>query len=147
MLLVLTPMWPQGEQFGTWKMNPSRSTFSGDPHPKAVTVRIERHAKGEVFTIDRVRADGQAVTVSMILYFDGKERAFQGDACFGSQSSRRLDGRAIEVVFKCRGWWAQVTLRSMLSPNDLMLDITRQQADGKRFEQHLILEKQEERKP
>jgi len=92
----------------------------------------------------------------MILYLDGKERAFQGDACFGSQSSRRLGGRAVEVVFKRRGWWARVTRRSMLSPNDLILDLTGRQADGKRSERRLILEKQdkqdkqdkqEERKP
>jgi hypothetical protein len=140
MCLLLPPARPQ-EVLGIWKMNPSRSTFSGDPHAKALTVRIERHAKGEVITFERIRADGQAVTVSMVLYFDGRERAFQGEACFGSQSSRRLDDRTVQVLLKCRGWSAQLTRRSMSSPNDLMLDVTRQQADGQRSKHSLILEK------
>ena len=140
--LLLATLSRAEEGLGTWKMNPARSTFIGDPHPKAMTLRIEQHAKGEVFTFDRIRADGQALTVSMILYLDGKERDFQGDACFGSQSSRRLNARTIEIVLKCRGWMAQFIRRATSSPNDLILDITRQQKDGRRFEQHLILEKQ-----
>jgi len=141
LLLLATLSWAEGA-FGTWKMNPSRSTFSGDPHPKAMTLRLERHAKGEAFALDRIRADGHAVTVSMILYLDGTEREFQGDACFGAQSSRSLDARTIEVIFKCRGWWALILRRQTSSPNELILDITKQQADGQRFEEHLILEKQ-----
>ena len=40
------------------------------------------------------------MTTSMILYLDGKER--QGDTCFGTQSSRPVDGRTVEIVYKCR---------------------------------------------
>src|SRR5258706_15131338 len=63
--------------FGTWKMNPARSTFSGDTQPRSLTVRIEPHAKGEVFTLDRIEADGRTTSSSTILYFDGAPRAFQ----------------------------------------------------------------------
>ena len=77
----------------------------------------------------------------MIFYLDGKEREFQADACFVIQSSRSMDARTIEVFFKCRGWGARILRRQTSSPNELILDIIRQQADGQRFEEHLILEK------
>jgi hypothetical protein len=41
-----------------------------DPGPKSITIRIEPHAKREVFTLDRIDADGRATTSSTILYFD-----------------------------------------------------------------------------
>src|SRR5258707_332002 len=89
------PLSRAADAFGIWKMNPTRSTFTGDTHtqPQALTVRIEPHAKGEVFTVDRIAADGHATTSSTILYFDGKPRDFQGPQCSGTQSSRRVDSR------------------------------------------------------
>ena len=76
-----------GEAFGVWKLNPARSTLAGNQ--KSVTLRIEPHTRGEVFTLDTVAADGRASTFSTILYFDGKARDFQDSACSGTQSSRR----------------------------------------------------------
>src|SRR3974377_1900483 len=46
------------------------------PPPKKRTSRIESHAKGEVFTLDRIEADGRATTSSTLLYLDGKLRDF-----------------------------------------------------------------------
>jgi len=82
------------DAFGTWKMNPARSTFVGDPHPRAITVRIEPHAKGQTFTFDRIRSNGQATTFSIILYMDGKDRDFHGAACSGSGFSSDLTSAA-----------------------------------------------------
>ena len=94
--LLSTPTWAQ-DAFGTWKMNPARSVFIGDPHPRAVTLRFVPHTKGEVFTWDKVGANGQTETVSIILYLDGKRRDFQDHSCpgMGFQSSRRLGNRAL----------------------------------------------------
>jgi hypothetical protein len=35
-------------------MNCASSTLAGDSSPKSITIRIESHAKGEVFTLDRL---------------------------------------------------------------------------------------------
>ena len=72
--------WAQ-TAFGTWKMNPARSVFIGDPHPRLVTIRFEPHPKGEVFTWDKVGGNGQTQTFSIILYFDSKQRDLQDDTC------------------------------------------------------------------
>jgi hypothetical protein len=140
-LLLGAPGWA-GDAFGIWKVNPARSTFIADPQPRAVTVRIERHAKGEVFTLEQIREKGEKVTTSMILYLDGREREFQGDTCFGTQSSRRVDQRTIEIVYRCRDGWTRWIRRLPPEPKELILDIAEHLPNGRRVERHLVLEKQ-----
>jgi hypothetical protein len=143
LLMLLLVVSSRGDDaFGTWTVNPARSTFAGDTHPRAVTVRIERHTKGEVFTLDQVRGNSQAVTTSMILYLDGKERDFQGDSCFGTQSSRRVDQRTIEIVYRCHDGWTRCIRRVAPGPKELVLEITEHRSDGRRFDRRLVLEKQ-----
>ena len=91
--------------------------------------------------MDRVEADGRITTSSTLLYLDGKPRDFQDPACFGTQSSRRTD-QTVEILRRCaNGGWIRFQRRSSAHPNELVLEITEQQADGRRFEWHLALEK------
>jgi hypothetical protein len=104
---------------------------------KDLVVRFEPHEKGEVFTVDRTGQDGQITTSSTILYFDGKARDFEDGACSGTQSSRRVDSRTVEVLRRCaNGEWTRFVRK------ERVLEITGQRADGRRFEQRLVLEKQ-----
>jgi len=141
MLLLGAPGWAD-EAFGIWKVNPARSKFVADSYPRTFTVRIERHAKGEVLTLEQIREKGERVTTSMILYLDGKEREFQGDTCFGTQSSRQVDGRTVEIVYRCRDGWTRWMRRLPRESSKLILDITEHLSDGRRFERRLVLEKQ-----
>ena len=128
---------------GTWKLNAARSTFAGDTQPKSLTVRIEPHAKGEVFTLDRTEANGRTTSSSILLYFDGTARAFQDAGCSGTQSSRRVDSRTVEIFRDCAsGQWTRSILRSGSQPNELVLEITEKFTDGRRFERRLVLENQ-----
>ena len=83
---------------GTWKINPARSTFAGGAPFKSLIARIERHPKGEVFTLDRIEADGRTTSYSTILYLDGQPRRFEDFGCSGIQSSLRADERTVEIV-------------------------------------------------
>ena len=104
-------------------------------------MRIEPHAKGEVFTLDRIEGDGRSTTSSTILYFDGKARDFQDPGCSGTQSSRRVDGQTVEILRKCAGGeWTRFVRRSAVQPKELVLEITEQHPDGRRFERRLVLE-------
>jgi len=76
--------------FGIWNVNPGRSI---QPYPDKFVVRFQPHAKGEVFTVDRVGVDGRATSASSILYLDGKPHGFQDFACTGTQSSERVNSR------------------------------------------------------
>jgi hypothetical protein len=129
--------------FGTWKLNPARSTFAGDTQPKSLTLRIEPHANGEVFTLDRTETNGRSTSSSVLLYLDGRARAFDEAGCSGTQSSRRLDSRTVEILHGCAGGQStRIIRRSGQPPNELVLDITDQYADGRHYERRLVLERQ-----
>lgn len=132
-----------GQTFGAWKMNPSRSTSWEGAQPMSFSVRIEAHPKGEAFTLDRIEPDGRATSSSTILYLDGIPRDFQDFECSGTQSSRRIDSQTVEILRECGGGaWTRLLRRLSARPNELVLDVTGQRADGRRFERRLILERQ-----
>ena len=146
MMLAAATCWAGDGAFGIWKLNAARSTFAGDAQPKSLMVRIEPHAKGEVFTLDRTETDGRTNSSSTILYFDGAPRDFHDHDCSGTQSSRRMDGRTVEILRKCgSGQWTRFIRRSGAQPNQLILEIAEQHPDGRRSERRLVLEKREER--
>jgi hypothetical protein len=130
-------------QFGVWKMNSGRSTLPGGSSPRSVIVRIQPHAKGEVFTLERIEADGRMTSSSTILYFDGASRDFQDFGCSGTQSSRRLDGDTVEILRRCRdGAEIRFVRRRRVAGQELIFDVTEQHPDGRRIDGRLVLEKQ-----
>jgi hypothetical protein len=147
LLMLMSVVWCAatnlgGDVLGIWKLNRGRSKDSGFAR-ESLTVRFESHAKGEVFTLDRVDQDGRASTSSTILYFDSKVREFQDIGCSGTQSSRRVDSQTVEILRMCvNGGWTRFVRRLAASPKELVLEITEQQTDGRRFERHWVLERQ-----
>src|SRR5262249_50530579 len=128
------------DAFGIWKVNPARSQ---DPYPQSLTVRFEAHAKGEVFTLDTIEADGRTTSTSTILYLDGKPRDFQDLGCSGTQSSRRVDSQTVEILRQCAsGERTRLVRRLVVQSKELLLDIVEQHPDGRRFERRLVMEKE-----
>src|SRR5262245_36297368 len=141
-LLILVG-WSQAEIFGSWKLNPGRSTFSGVIPPRSLTMRVEPHAKGEVITVDRTEISGRATSSSMILYLDGVARPYQDARCSGSQSSHRVDSQTVEILRTCTSGESTKFLRRLAQQGkELVLEITEQRSGGRRFERRLVLEKQ-----
>jgi hypothetical protein len=125
LMLLAAACWA-GAAYGTWRLNVSQSTFSGDTQPRSFTVRIEPHAKGEVFTFDRIEADGRVISSSILLYLDGTERHFGEGECSGTQSSRRIDRNTIEILRNCgAGAWTKLVRRTATN-NQLILEISEQ---------------------
>ena len=88
-----------------------------------------------MFTLDRIEADGRTISSSTILYFDGEPRRFEDFGCSGIQSSRRADERTVEIVRMCAsGGWMRFLWRASAKANELVLEITEQSADGRRFD-------------
>ena len=127
------------DAFGVWRVTPIRWAA---PYSDLVAVRFAPHAKGEVFTLDRMDADGHATTSSTILYFDGQPRELQDSGCVGTQSSRRVDRRTVEIVRTCVDGQRIRFVRRSAGPKDLVLEINAQQPNGRRLERRLILTKQ-----
>jgi hypothetical protein len=122
-------------------MNPGRSTFLADRQPKSLTLRIEPHASGEVFTLDRVERDGRAISDSTILYLDGKPRVFQEPGCSGTQSSQRVDSRTVEILRTCATGERTRFVRRFTG-RELVLEISARQSDGRQTDGRLVLQKQ-----
>jgi hypothetical protein len=126
--------------FGVWRVNLSRSTA---PFSDLVQVRFEPHRRGEIFTVERVPADGRATTSSTILYFDTRHRDFQDSDCSGTQSSRRLNDMTAEILRTCAdGRTMRIVRRFGEKPRELVLEITEQRPAGGRAERRLLLEKE-----
>jgi hypothetical protein len=81
------------------------------------------------------------LTSSTILYLDGKARDFQDSACSGTQSSRRLDTRTVEILRECAGGGQIRLVRRAVQSGPLTLETTEQQPGGRRSESRLVLEK------
>jgi hypothetical protein len=142
-LIVFTTACWADSTFGTWKMDATRSTFAGGTQPKSLIVRIEPHAKGEVFTLDRVESDGRTMSSSTVLYFDGAPREFEDFGCSGTQSSGQLDAQTTEILRVCAsGEWMRLIWRASPKSDELVLEITEQSANGRRFDRRLTLERQ-----
>ena len=96
-----------------------------------------------MFTLDRTETNGRSTSSSVLLYLDGRARVFNEAGCSGTQSSRRLDSRTVEILRDCAaGQSTRVIRRSAERPNELVLEITDQHADGRHYERRLVLEKQ-----
>ena len=94
---------------------------------KTVSVHIEPHTRGEVLTVDTVMRDVRAPTSSTILYLDGSARDFGDSTCSGTQSSRRLDERTVEILRSCGNGGHVRLIRTSASPQEvLILDINEQ---------------------
>ena len=131
-----------GQPFGDWKLNAARSTFAGDIRPKSLTVRIEPRARGEVVTVNRTEINGQTTSCSILLYLDGVNRDFRDSECWGTQSSRQIDSQTIEILRNCgAGAWIRLVRRTA-PRSQLVLEISKQRADGPRFDRRLVFEKQ-----
>ena len=142
-LIVFTTACRADAMFGTWKMDVGRSKVTGSAPPKSFTVRIEPHAKGEVFTLDRIESDGRTMSSSTLLYFDGTPRDFEDFGCSGTQSSRRLDGQTVEILRVCAsGGWTWLIRQAAVQSNEITLDITEKRGDRSHVEWRVVLKKQ-----
>jgi hypothetical protein len=153
--LLGSSCWAEGEaellgaelrEVGLWKMNPGHSTFTPGSQPRSLTVRIELHANGEVFTVDKVEQHGRYVSESTLLYLDRKSRSLEDPGCSGTQSSQRLDSQTVETLHTCSsGGWTRSVWR-LTGRHELVLEIIESQPDGRRSERRLVLERQVPRK-
>jgi hypothetical protein len=124
-------------------MDASRSTFTGEVRPQSLTLRIERHPKGEVLTLDRIERDGRSFSSSTVLYFDGAARDFQDFGCTGTQSSTRIDIRTVEILRTCQsGEWSRITRSVSDRSDELVLEIVVHRVDGRRLERRVVLKGQ-----
>jgi hypothetical protein len=128
---------------GTWKMNAARSSFAGGAPLKSLTVRIERHLKGEVLTLGRIEADGRTTNYRTVPYLDSERH---GDSRISAVPEFNRLGEPTSGRWRlcacARAGDGCASCGASAKSNELVLDITEQSADGQRFDRRLMLEKQ-----
>ena len=88
---------------GTWKMNPSKSTYSPGPAPKSATSKFEPWNDGMKATIDMVDAQGNKIHIEFAAKFDGKDCPIKGSPMFDALSLKRVNEKQTDIVWKKAG--------------------------------------------
>ena len=110
--------------FGTWKLNLAKSTYSAGTAPKSGTFTNEVDGAGVKTTSDSVTADGTAMHSSYTVIYDGKEKPITGKTTNGDVvSATRIDPNSVRSVYKKDGK-VTVTMTSVVSKDGKTLTLT-----------------------
>jgi hypothetical protein len=88
---------------GTWKLNPTKSTFSAGPRPKELLVRLEASGEGENATANGVNAGGQRHSIQYTANYDGHDYPIIGSVTADTISLKRIDPRTTQRIDKKDG--------------------------------------------
>ena len=121
-----------------------------DPHSRetlnpSFTVRIEPLRERRGFYAGQDRGGRPDYNIQQHPVAGRQGEGLSEPGCSGTQSSRRVDNESVEILRKCAsGEWSRFVRRSAAEAKELILDITEQHPDGRRFERRLVMEKQSE---
>jgi len=104
--LIVPPVHaaPEAPWFGSWQLNPARSTPRAEPSPyRKVTIRIEPWRDGLKVTYDMVGVRGGVTHMEWTGAMDGRESAVQGVDYLMTNAYRRIDDRSYEILVKTDG--------------------------------------------
>lgn len=112
LLVVVAAQMPKGLE-GTWKLNPSKSTFHPGPVPKSQTITYSPTAEGMKIVVDIVPADGPAQHWEMTAKYDGKDYPVKGHPNADTISLDALKGEKSQSTFKKGGKVTAVNVRTL----------------------------------
>lgn len=128
--------------FGTWRLNPAKSTFSPGPAPKSMTVTYSAAGFGMRIVVDVVPGTGQPQHWEMTPMYDGKDHKVTGNPDAETISIRRISDTKGESTFKKAGKPLLVNVRT-LSPDgkSMTIESTGTTPDGKPRHDVAVFEK------
>jgi len=89
--------------FGTWILNPTKSTTSSDGRYKRVTTKIEPWEDGLKVIYDMVGVRGGITHMEWTGKFDGKDYPVQGIDSVITNAYTRIDDHSYRIVLKIDG--------------------------------------------
>jgi len=112
------PMYGQSQApwFGTWRLNPGKSTANRDPRFKRVTSTIEPWESGLRVTYDMVGSRGGVTHLEWSGKLDGRDYPVQGVDYLLTNAYSPLDDRSYRIVIKVDGAVA-ATATAVISPD------------------------------
>jgi len=94
---------PQGPWFGTWKLNPEKSTSNSESRFKRVMLKVEPWQDGLKVLYDMVGIRGGVTHMEWTGKFDGKDYPVQGVDYVLTNAYTRLDEQSYQIVIKVDG--------------------------------------------
>ena len=107
---------PLGPWFGTWKLNPAKSTSKSESRFKRVTLKVEPSQDGLKVTYDIVGIRGGVTHMEWTGKFDGRDYPVQGVDYVLTNAYTPVDERSYQIVIKVDGAVA-ATARVVVSPD------------------------------
>ena len=118
--------------FGTWKLNPAKSTFSPGPAPKSMTVTYSPAGFGMKIVVDVVPAEGAPQHWVMTPMYDGADHPVTGNPDVDTISIRRISDTKGESTFKKAGKVMAINVRTLSADGKtLTIETKGTTADGK----------------
>ena len=115
---------------GTWKLDPSKSSFKPGPGPKSSTVVVEPAGKGITVAVDAVNAEGSPMKWGFTTMRDGKEVPVTGNPMYDTATSTQASPTSGETVYKKAGK-VVVTSKLALSADGKTMTLTSTGTDAK----------------
>jgi hypothetical protein len=128
---------------GTWKMNPSKSTFSPGPAPKSLVTTFEPDGKSVKWKSERIGADDKAATATYTGVYDGKEYPLVGSPTADAIVLKRIDAYTTERINK-KGGEVVTTERRVVAKDgkSYVTTVTGKTAKGEPVAHRMYFEKQ-----
>jgi len=141
-LTVAVRAQPPKQLFGTWNLNPAKSTYSPGPAPKSMTITYSPAGFGMKIVVDVVPAQGSPQHWEMTPMYDGNDHAVTGNPDADKISIKRISDTKGESTFKKGGKVVAVNVRT-LSPDGRTITIETKgtTADGKPRHDVAVFEK------
>jgi len=93
----------QAPWFGTWKLNPVKSTSNPESRVKRVTLKVAPWQDGLKVAYDMVGTRGGITHMEWTGKFDGKDYPVQGVDYVLTNAYTRLDAQSYQIVIKVDG--------------------------------------------
>jgi hypothetical protein len=126
--MLLSPAFSTGQEqapwFGTWRLNPSKSTPSSNSQYKRVTLKIEPSEGGLKVSYEMVGTRGGVNHVEWNGKFDGKDNPVQGIDDVMTNAYNRIDDHSYSIVIKRDGERFAVVTVSVSSDGRTLTAIT-----------------------
>ena len=144
-LAVPTMLYAQSE-VGTWKLNTSKSKYTGTAPRQSMTNTTESQGDGIKSHAQGVAADGSPINYTYSGKYDGKDNPITGSGAPNGADSvalKRIDAHTTEGTFK-KGGEVVSTARVSISADGKVRTVTAKGTgpDGKPTNLHLVYEKQ-----
>ena len=118
--------------FGTWKLNPAKSTYTPGPPPKSMTVVYSPAGFGMKIVVDVVPAEGAPQHWVMTPMYDGADHPVTGYPDADTISIRRISDTKGESTFKKAGKVMAINVRTLSADGKtLTIETKGTTADGK----------------